>query len=242
MNIPQSQPQGPVIRAQMPQQSFVQQTSMPPAGVQQVVQRPTHLNFSTAASPFHQTEYGNPQMSHPNFPTDTRNTWTGANPGIVPGSVPEPSQTPPGQPRTPQTPQTPDPATSAATSKKNYSMKLESDEPLGENATIAMVLYSNKNRPDLKDQYPAWPERLKQIMKIWKNLPQDERIPYVTQARENRTANRVNKTVSLKLFHSIHLHDFFSLYLGVGSSIDVRSRTHFSVFKGINVLMMTITW
>ena len=70
--------------------------------------------------------------------------------------------------------------------------KWEADEPLGEQATIAMILYSNKNHPNLKSEYPIWTDRIKQIAKIWKFLPNEQRGPYVQQARENRTASRMN--------------------------------------------------
>lgn len=68
---------------------------------------------------------------------------------------------------------------------------------LGDQATIAMILYANVNHPNLKNEYPNWTERIKQITKIWKNNPNERRAPYVTKARENRTANRINRpTVS----------------------------------------------
>ena len=73
--------------------------------------------------------------------------------------------------------------------------RAERDEPLGENATIAMILFSNKNHPNLKTDYPVWSDRIKQIAKIWKSLPIEKRQPYVQQARENRTASRMNKQV-----------------------------------------------
>merc|ERR1719411_2481333 len=68
--------------------------------------------------------------------------------------------------------------------------KWEADEPQGENATIAMILYANINHTNLKMEHPKWEDRIKQIAKIWKNLPNEKRVPYVTKARENRTANR----------------------------------------------------
>ena len=64
---------------------------------------------------------------------------------------------------------------------------------LGELATIAMILYANVNHVNLRQEFPNWSERIKQIGKIWKNLPNERRAPYVTRARENRTASRVNK-------------------------------------------------
>ena len=88
------------------------------------------------------------------------------------------------------------PTTSASVStQRNQLLKWESDEPLGDNATIAMILFSNKNHPNLKTDYPVWSDRIKQIAKIWKSLPIEKRQPYVQQARENRTASRMNKQV-----------------------------------------------
>ena len=75
--------------------------------------------------------------------------------------------------------------------------KWEADEPQGENATIAMILYANINHTNLKMEYPKWEDRIKQIAKIWKNLPNEKRVPYVTKARENRTANRSRGPVSI---------------------------------------------
>ena len=83
----------------------------------------------------------------------------------------------------------------SVSTQRNQLLKWESDEPLGENATIAMILFSNKNHPNLKTDYPVWSDRIKQIAKIWKSLPIEKRQPYVQQARENRTASRMNKQV-----------------------------------------------
>ena len=119
-------------------------------------------------------------------------------PGTAPGVTPSPVI-----PTAPQTgsggPQA-GPSVAAATpasvsTQRNQLLKWESDEPLGENATIAMILFSNKNHPNLKTDYPVWSDRIKQIAKIWKSLPIEKRQPYVQQARENRTASRMNKQV-----------------------------------------------
>ena len=58
-----------------------------------------------------------------------------------------------------------------------------------------MILYANQNHPYLKTGYPIWAHRIKQISKVWKNLPNDMRQPYVQAARENRTASDMNKQV-----------------------------------------------
>ena len=68
----------------------------------------------------------------------------------------------------------------------------ETDEHLGDQTTIAMILYSNKNFPNQKSEYPVWTERIKQLAKTWKDVPNDQRQPYVEQARSNRTARRMN--------------------------------------------------
>ena len=109
---------------------------------------------------------------------------------VPPGAQPPNAQTPPtGQPPKPPTP------SDSSSNQRNQLIKWESDEPLGDQATIAMILYSNQNHPNLKVEYPIWADRIKQIAKIWKNLPNDKRQPYVQQARENRTASRMNKQV-----------------------------------------------
>ena len=221
--VPQQQPnqamRAPMPQPQPPQQQPGFQSPPAPLNVQ------TSPSFPSAPSPFHQPEYSNtsPQMPSPAFSSDSQSSWTGGatTPGPGPAGPPGPSGPTPGssgaipatpdQPSMPQPSQTPpqlqrptEPST-ASTAKRNQSMKLESDEPLGENATIAMILYSNKNHPNLKTDYPNWSDRMKQIAKIWKNLPNDSRQPYVQQARENRTASRVNKQVGLVDFTDISI-------------------------------------
>ena len=84
------------------------------------------------------------------------------------------------------------PSSQSSTQSVHF-QKWEADEPLGDQATIAMILYANINNPNLKTEHPNWAERMKQIAKIWKNLPNEKRAPYVQRARENRTANRMNR-------------------------------------------------
>ena len=77
-------------------------------------------------------------------------------------------------------------------------LKWERDEMLGENATVAMILYSNKNHPNLKTQFPVWNDRLKQIAKIWKTLSAEARQQYVRKARANKRArDRLTSSTSL---------------------------------------------
>ena len=77
--------------------------------------------------------------------------------------------------------------------QRNRIAKWEAEELLGDQATIAMILYANRNYPNLKSEYPIWTYRIKQIAKIWKSLPNDKRQPFVDLARENRAASRINK-------------------------------------------------
>ena len=84
------------------------------------------------------------------------------------------------------------PVTSAPFGQRNQIARWEADETLGDHATIAMILYSNKEYPNLKSEYPIWTDRIKQICRIWKFLPNKQRQPYVQQARENSTASRMN--------------------------------------------------
>ena len=77
-----------------------------------------------------------------------------------------------------------------------------------------MILYANQNHPYLKTGYPIWAHRIKQISKVWKNLPNDMRQPYVQAARENRTASRMNKQVRfLSLFFKNANYCFMKNYI-----------------------------
>jgi len=46
----------------------------------------------------------------------------------------------------------------------------EEDEPLGDKATKAAVLYANLCHPDLKTKYPNWNDRVKMINRVWRLL------------------------------------------------------------------------
>ncbi|XP_051910013.1 histone-lysine N-methyltransferase 2C-like [Hippocampus zosterae] len=72
-------------------------------------------------------------------------------------------------------------------------MKWEKEEALGERATVAPVLYCNTNFPQLREQYPEWSTRVKQIAKLWRKASSQDRAPYVQRARDNRAAQRINK-------------------------------------------------
>uniref|UniRef100_UPI00398F2E3E histone-lysine N-methyltransferase 2C n=1 Tax=Pristiophorus japonicus TaxID=55135 RepID=UPI00398F2E3E len=72
-------------------------------------------------------------------------------------------------------------------------LKWEKEEALGEMATVAPVLYTNTNFPNLKEDFPDWATRVKQIAKLWRKASSQERAPYVQKARDNRAALRINK-------------------------------------------------
>jgi len=70
----------------------------------------------------------------------------------------------------------------------------EEDEPLGDKATKAAVLYSNVffwkkkfilkfflkiQHPNLKEKFPLWSDRVRQINKIWRELNPEKRQEYV---------------------------------------------------------------
>ena len=64
--------------------------------------------------------------------------------------------------------------------------KWRNDETLGDKATISPVLYANIKHPNLKNEHPEWSQRQKQIQRLWRRISQEDRAPFLTQARENR--------------------------------------------------------
>ena len=58
-------------------------------------------------------------------------------------------------------------------------LQWKDDEPLGLDATISPVLYANTVHPELKQQYPDWSERCKQIGKLWRKMNTEQRNPYL---------------------------------------------------------------
>ena len=182
------------------------------------------------ATPYHQTEYQTPAaLQSPNVPMPQQPMQMPGQPpmmgggvGVGPqgppvGAVPPGAGLPPNATTPPQTPKGPTPSETSS-NQRNQLAKWESDEPLGDQATIAMILYSNQNHPELKSQYPEWKDRIKQIAKIWKNLPNDKRQPYVQNARENRTASRMNKQVNTSIFFDTLMY-ILIYYLNLGRII-----------------------
>ena len=225
----QQQPQGQtIIHQQLPgQQGIMGQRMMVPGqpGQQPImgqrpgmVQRPTMMQGQPGmmqqpgmSGALSGQRPGLPQPQQPGMGANPQQSMMqGPQQGMGPGGPQQQAQHQPGQ-------------SSAATPQSNtqsvHFQKWEADEPLGDQATIAMILYANINNPSLKTEYPNWPDRMKQIAKIWKNLPNEKRAPYVQRARENRTANRMNRgPVSILVFFIFFLVVVISppLYTSVG--------------------------
>ncbi|XP_060778549.1 histone-lysine N-methyltransferase 2C isoform X7 [Neoarius graeffei] len=98
------------------------------------------------------------------------------------GAVPIPGPAPPAEPET-----------DAMSNAQRSTLKWEKEETLGEMATVAPVLYTNINFPNLREEFPDWSTRVKQIAKLWRKASSQERAPYVQMARDNRAALRINK-------------------------------------------------
>lgn len=69
----------------------------------------------------------------------------------------------------------------------------EEDEPLGDKATKAAVLYSNLFHTDFKERYPVWSERVKHINRVWRMLDAANRQKFVDMARKNRANSGVTR-------------------------------------------------
>ncbi|KAJ8921946.1 hypothetical protein NQ315_008580 [Exocentrus adspersus] len=80
-----------------------------------------------------------------------------------------------------------------STYNQRSSEKMRADEGLGSGATISAVLYGNMNHPEWKTEFPNWSDRYKQIIKKWRTLSQDQKAPYLQQARDNRSQLRMKK-------------------------------------------------
>ncbi|XP_077470695.1 histone-lysine N-methyltransferase 2C isoform X2 [Stigmatopora argus] len=87
----------------------------------------------------------------------------------------------------------PEGETEAMSNAQRSTLKWEKEETLGELATVAPVLYTNINFPNLKEEFPDWSTRVKQIAKLWRKASSQDRAPYVQKARDNRAALRINK-------------------------------------------------
>ncbi|KAG7477467.1 hypothetical protein MATL_G00069890 [Megalops atlanticus] len=100
----------------------------------------------------------------------------------------------PSTPATPCTPPTPtEQECDGLTYNQRSLQRWEKDEELGELSTISPVLYANINFPNLKQDYPDWSSRCKQIMKIWRKISAAEKVPFLQKAKDNRAAQRISK-------------------------------------------------
>ncbi|XP_043083004.1 histone-lysine N-methyltransferase 2C-like [Puntigrus tetrazona] len=100
----------------------------------------------------------------------------------------------PSAPATPSTPPTPtEPEGDGLSYNQRSLQRWEKDEELGNLSTISPVLYANMNFPSLKQDYPDWASRCKQIMKIWRKVSAADKVPYLQKAKDNRAAQRINK-------------------------------------------------
>uniref|UniRef100_A0A4Y0BEZ4 Histone-lysine N-methyltransferase n=1 Tax=Anopheles funestus TaxID=62324 RepID=A0A4Y0BEZ4_ANOFN len=79
-------------------------------------------------------------------------------------------------------------------SAQKLSDKMRKDEMLGDMSTISSVLYCNMRHPELKTEFPNWNDRWKQISKRWRLLSNEEKQPFLQQARDNRSASKMKKT------------------------------------------------
>ncbi|XP_030387054.1 histone-lysine N-methyltransferase 2C isoform X2 [Scaptodrosophila lebanonensis] len=68
--------------------------------------------------------------------------------------------------------------------------KMRKDEDLGLMATISAVLYANTEHANLKEMYPNWNDRCKQILKKWRSLCNEKKAPFLQKAKDNRSALR----------------------------------------------------
>lgn len=96
-------------------------------------------------------------------------------------------------------------------------------------STISAVLYANQNHPELKTEYPHWPDRYKQIMKKWRALTTEKKQPYLQRARDNRSAQqaqlRTKKAQQVRVKKIIIKFYFFYTYF------DTHKRFYFVLFK-----------
>ncbi|CAJ0918161.1 unnamed protein product, partial [Mesorhabditis belari] len=97
----------------------------------------------------------------------------------------------------------------------------EEDEPLGERATKAAVLYVNINFPHLKEKVPEWTERVKHIQKLWRTLSSESRKQYVEKARENRQLR--GKIPRQRKVHATQMASIDSVTSNTGQSLDGSS-------------------
>ena len=82
----------------------------------------------------------------------------------------------------------------------------------------------------MKIEYPIFDDRIKQIAKIWMNLPPNKRQPYHTAARENHRARCINWQVILFSF-SKHSLLFPKKYIALIKNLCIRNGTFHFIFE-----------
>lgn len=107
-----------------------------------------------------------------------------------------------------------------STYNQRSSDKMKADEGLGSGATISAVLYANLNHSEWKTEYPVWSDRYKQIIKKWRTLSNEQKAPYLQQAKDNRSALRMKKQQQVSEVTILFLSR--SLVSGFGEGICVN--------------------
>lgn len=77
------------------------------------------------------------------------------------------------------------------------------------------MLYANTNHPELRNEFPIWADRFKQILKKWRTLSNEQKAPYLAKARENRSAIRMKKAQQVRKFIFSINHNSLSSLLEV---------------------------
>lgn len=82
-------------------------------------------------------------------------------------------------------------------------------------ATISAVLYANTQHPELKQLYPNWTERCKQILKKWRSLSTEKKAPFLQHAKDNRSVLRLRRSQQvdmLTLYNAFIIKFLFFTY------------------------------
>ncbi|KAL3315214.1 hypothetical protein Ciccas_006159 [Cichlidogyrus casuarinus] len=96
-----------------------------------------------------------------------------------------------------------EPSIQGGNKRINYK-KWAEDEQLGDHASIASILYANISCPELKINFPDFPQRTKEIQKIWRRLSVEERNKWVV--------SRINQ--QWKITHAYSTHFYLKLANG----------------------------
>lgn len=100
-------------------------------------------------------------------------------------------------------------------------------------STISAVLYANQNHPELKMEYPQWPDRYKQIMKKWRALSSDKKAPYLQRARDNRSAQQAQLRTK-KAQQVSTIVSFITAEQKSQNDFLLPSHYNFTLFEGMN--------